>query len=128
MYIWLDGWVAALTETLERHEMQTNDGSMIVMVRESDLSDEAFEGGELVDGEAHLAHVVGDVGGGAAGERVGDDGVGEGLVERVQALAQRLLRLHRRLLQPVHRHDLLLRQRVHVRKHHLHPIHTPSIH
>ena len=83
----------------------------------TDLPDESFEGGELVDGEPHLSHVVGDVGG--AAERVGDDGVGEGLVERVEALAERLLRLQRRLLQPVHPHDLLLRQRLHVPKQHL---------
>ena len=82
------------------------------------LSDEALEGGELVHGGGHLAHVVGDVGG--AAERVGDDGVGERLVERVQALAQRLLRLQRRLLQPVHAHDLLLRQGLHVAQQHLH--------
>lgn len=48
------------------------------------LSDEALERGELVHGDGHLTHVVGDVRG--AAERVGDHGVRQRLVERLQAL------------------------------------------
>ena len=75
--------------------------------RVKDLMDEALESGELVHGEDHVAHVVGHVGGGA--ELVGGDGAGEGLVKRLQALAQCVFRLLGRRLQRVDGQDLLLR-------------------
>lgn len=81
------------------------------------LSDEALHGSELIHGDGHLPHVVGHVE--AAIQRVGGDGVGDGLVERLEAMAERLLRLLRRLLQRAHAHYLLLRQWLDVPQHHL---------
>lgn len=51
-------------------------GSLITINedRETYLSNEAFQSGELIDGDSHLGHVVGHVG--RAAERVGGDGVG----------------------------------------------------
>lgn len=69
----------------------------MVSSRNDDLLIEVFEAGKLLKCDGHEVHVVG--GGGAFVERAGGDSVGQGLVQLVQALGERLLRLLRRLLQ-----------------------------
>ena len=80
------------------------------MVLSADLLVEALEAGELLERDGHDGHVVGA--GGAVVERAGGDGVGERLVQLLQPLRERLLRLLRRVLQAADPHHLLLRQRI----------------
>jgi hypothetical protein len=94
-------------------------------IRNGDLLIEAFEAGQLLQRGGHEAHVVG--GGSAVVERPGGDRVGQRLVQLVQALRERLLRLLRRLLQVADPQHLLIRQRVQLRYQYLHSQETRGL-
>lgn len=79
------------------------------------LPDDVLHSGDLVHGEGHVPH---EAAGG--GDVRGGDGVGERLLEAVHGVAEGVLRPLRRLLELVDAHQLPLRQRLHLLKHHLH--------